>query len=213
MSGLPPFHSAHGPPSMAVSLSTRSQPQPDLSFSTEAPLDAAIVAPDAADVLVEAFPEDGLPRDELETEPVLDHGEAPAGEIGDAGQPAGYIVARPGGGLGQSALGRHLPADPLHLASLQRTEGDARDGESVHRAEITMTMRAKGRAEAPAPCRSLRRTCPRVLSVKAITLPLVSRSNATSAPMGSITKISLLNSVASSGAWPVPWTIILGPEV
>jgi hypothetical protein len=28
----------------------------------------------------------------------------------------------------------------------------------------------------------------------------------------SATKISLLNGAASSGAWPVPWTMSLGPE-
>ena len=46
-------------------------------------------------MLVEALLQHGLPGYELEAEPVLDHGEAPAGEIGDARQRAGYILARP----------------------------------------------------------------------------------------------------------------------
>ncbi len=44
-------------------------------------------------MLVEALFQNGLPGHELEADSVLNHGEAPAGEIGDARQPAGNIFA------------------------------------------------------------------------------------------------------------------------
>src|SRR5215469_12874711 len=102
------------------------KPDPDLPLATEAPLDAAIVATDAADVLVETLLQDRLPGHELETEPVLDHGEAPAGKRGDAGQTARDIFAGTGRGVSQPALGRHLPADPLHLLALEDGNGPTR---------------------------------------------------------------------------------------
>ena len=73
-------------------------------------------------MLVEAFLQHGLPGYKLEAEPVLDHGEAPAGEIGDAHQPAGYILALAGRGVGRATLGRHLLADSLDLLALQRRD-------------------------------------------------------------------------------------------
>ncbi len=81
------------------------------SLAAEAPLNAPIVAADAADVLVEPVLQDRLPRHELEPKPVLDHGEAPAGEVGDARQSADHILAQPGRGVGQATLGRHLFTD------------------------------------------------------------------------------------------------------
>ena len=73
-------------------------------------------------MLVEAFLQHGLPGYELEAEPVLDHGEAPAGEIGNARQPAGYTLALPGRGVGQATLGGHHLADALDLLALQRRD-------------------------------------------------------------------------------------------
>ena len=58
----------------------RSNPQ--ASFPAETPLDSAGAAHDASDVLADAIVEYGLPRHQLETDAVIDHGEAAAGELG-----------------------------------------------------------------------------------------------------------------------------------
>jgi len=79
-------------------------------------------------MLTDALFEDGLPRDELEAQSVLDHGEAPADEGGDARQPPGHIFPRPAWHIGQAALGRHLPANVIDLLPFKRGDGLARDG-------------------------------------------------------------------------------------
>jgi len=55
---------------------------PQTPFPAEAPFDAASIAHDAGDVLADALFEHGLPRHQLETDAVIDHGEAAAGELG-----------------------------------------------------------------------------------------------------------------------------------
>ena len=77
-------------------------------------------------MLVETLLQYGLPGHGLEAKSVLDHGEAPAGEIGDARQPAGYIFAGLGRAVGQATLGGHLFADSIELLALQR--GDRAPG-------------------------------------------------------------------------------------
>ena len=77
-------------------------------------------------MLVETLLQYGLPGHELEAKSVLDHGEAPASEIGDARQPAGDIFAGPRRAVGQPALGGHLFDDSLDLLALPR--GDRAPG-------------------------------------------------------------------------------------
>lgn len=59
--------------------------QAEPPVSSKGPVDATVVTLQAADVLANALLEEGLPRHELKTEPVVDHGEASADEAGDAG--------------------------------------------------------------------------------------------------------------------------------
>src|SRR6266436_6633556 len=54
--------------------------------------------------------------------------------------------------------------------------------------------------------RSPRKTCPPCLRIRAITLPLASRSKSISAPTRSATKISLSTDATSSGPWLEPCT-------
>src|SRR6266852_6260260 len=59
-----------------------SQPQPKLP--AQMPLDTAVAAHDPGDVPTDALVEHRLPRHQAEPEPVFDHGEASAGEVGRA---------------------------------------------------------------------------------------------------------------------------------
>jgi hypothetical protein len=108
-----------------------SQPEPKLPLPIEAPFDAATIALDAADVLVEALLKDGLPRDKLEAHAILDHGEAPTGEIGDTSQSAGNVFPRPGRGKGQPPFGGHLLTDALHFLLFQSGDGPTWDADEV----------------------------------------------------------------------------------
>jgi hypothetical protein len=95
-----------------------SYPQPP--FPAEAPFDAASsIAHCASDVLADALVEHGLPRHELESDAVIDHGEAAAGELGGADKRAADIFAGLGGGERQTAFGSHGLADTSHLRTLQ----------------------------------------------------------------------------------------------
>jgi hypothetical protein len=94
-----------------------SQPQPPLPAET--PFDAASSAHCAADVLADALVEHGLPRHQLETNAVIDHGEAAALKLGGADKGAADIFARLGGGEGQTAFGSHGLADTSDLRTLQ----------------------------------------------------------------------------------------------
>src|SRR6266481_5843868 len=66
-------------------------------------------------------------------------------------------------------------------------------------------------ARAAVQCRSPRKTCPPCLRVKAITLPVASRSKSISAPTPSATKISLSTDATSSGPPREPCTKSLAP--
>jgi len=81
--------------------------------------------------LVEALLKDALPRDKLEAQSVLDHGEAPAGEIGDARQPAGDIFAG-----SRWAVGESLQERSRRLQAANRNDADARRiyGDALNRA-------------------------------------------------------------------------------
>jgi hypothetical protein len=67
--------------------------QAEPSVSSQRPLDATVAAHKAADMLANAYLEEGLPGHELKTEPVVDHGEASADETGDASEAATDILA------------------------------------------------------------------------------------------------------------------------
>lgn len=81
-----------------------SKPQSDLPMAAKTQFDAAVVAKDAADMLVKALFQHRLPGRELEAQSVLKHGEAPASEIGDTRQPAGDLLAAPRRAVSQSTL-------------------------------------------------------------------------------------------------------------
>jgi hypothetical protein len=127
----------------------------EFSFPAESLLDAAIVPADA-DVLVDALLKNGLPGHKLEVETALDHGEASAGQIGNARQPAGHILARPGWCVGHPALGCHLQTDTLHFLPLKRSDGAARDddGLPVIRGDPISTSRSARRWSASITSRS-----------------------------------------------------------
>lgn len=72
------------------------------SFPAEAPFDATGIAHDAGDVLADALVEYGLPRHELETDAVIDHGKAAAGKLGRADRRTDIFLPRP--------LGMDIPA-------------------------------------------------------------------------------------------------------
>lgn len=96
-------------------------------------------------MLVETLFQDRLPGHELEAQSVLDHGEAPAGEIGDARQPARDILAGLGRAVGQATLGGHLFADSIDLLALQRGDRAPRDGnEPVLRAGMAHFDETRG---------------------------------------------------------------------
>jgi hypothetical protein len=69
----------------------------------------------AAEVLFKHVP----PGDEAEAETVVDHGVAPAGEIGRADERAADIFAHLGPLEGPPARLRHLVADPLLRNSIE----------------------------------------------------------------------------------------------
>ena len=79
-------------------------------FPAEAPLDTTVIALQAADVLPDALLEKRLPGHELETEPVVDHGEASADKTCDAGEAAAHILAGICWHVGQAAISGHLVA-------------------------------------------------------------------------------------------------------
>ena len=60
---------------------------------SQCPLDATVIALQAADVLADALFEEGLPGNELKAESVLDRGDASADEAGDASETATDIIA------------------------------------------------------------------------------------------------------------------------
>src|SRR3984893_19165110 len=93
------------------------QPQPPLPAKT--PFDAASSAHCAGDMLADALVEHGLPRHQLETDAVIDHGEAAAGELRGADKRAADIFASLGGGERQTAFGSHGLADTIDLRTLQ----------------------------------------------------------------------------------------------
>ena len=81
----------------------------------ETPFDAACAAHDAGDVLADALVEHRLPRHQLETDAIIDHGEAAGRELGGANKCAADLFAGPGGGELQTAFGSHGLADTSHL--------------------------------------------------------------------------------------------------
>src|SRR5450432_3569803 len=94
-----------------------SYPQPP--FPTESPFDAAGIAHEAGDVLADTAVEHGLPRHQLETDAVIDHGKAAARELGGANKRAADVLAGLGGGERQTAFGSHGLADTSDLRTLQ----------------------------------------------------------------------------------------------
>ena len=101
--------------------------QAEPPVSSKGPLDATVVALQAADVLADALLEEGLPGHELEAEPTVYHREAPADEAGDAGEAATDILAGAGWHKGEAAVSRHPMADTLNLPSLKSRQGVDRD--------------------------------------------------------------------------------------
>ena len=89
--------------------------QTEPPVSPKGPLDAAVVALQAGDVLADALLDEGLPGRELEAEPVVDHGEAPANEAGDAGEAATDLLANVAWHKSQAAVTRHLLAHAIDL--------------------------------------------------------------------------------------------------
>jgi Tripartite tricarboxylate transporter family receptor len=70
-------------------------------------------------MLADALVEHGLPRHQLETDAVIDHGEAAARELGGANKCAADVFAGLGGGERQTAFGSHGLADTSNLRTLQ----------------------------------------------------------------------------------------------
>src|SRR6266446_2680304 len=94
-----------------------SQPQPELP--PQIPLDASVTAHNAGDVSADALVEHRLPRHQAEPEPVLDHGVAPACEVGRACKRTADVPARLGGVEIHAAHLRQLSPDPLDFLALQ----------------------------------------------------------------------------------------------
>jgi hypothetical protein len=105
----------HGDEQVTILGTLTAQPP----FPAETPFDAACAAHDAGDVLADALVEHGLPRHQLETDAVIDHGEAAARELGGADKHAADIFAGLGGGERQTAFGSHGLADTSDLHTLQ----------------------------------------------------------------------------------------------
>jgi hypothetical protein len=93
-----------------------SQSQPELP--AQIPVDAA-VAHDAGDVLADPLFEYRPPRHQAEPEPVVDHGVAPAYEIGRPRERAADVFAGLGRPESEAALLRHLLPYPLDLLAFQ----------------------------------------------------------------------------------------------
>lgn len=106
-------------------LTSMSQAQPPIP--SQGPLDAAVVALDARDVLSDAFVEERLPRHELEAETVLDHRKATTPEVDDSSETAADVVARSRREVGQTTLSRHLLPYPFDIESLKSRYGADRD--------------------------------------------------------------------------------------
>jgi hypothetical protein len=85
----------------------------------ESPVEAAIGAPDARDVLADPLFQNRQPRDDLEAEPVFDQLKAPADERGCGGEASTDIFAHLRWDVGEAALCRHLAADALGFALLK----------------------------------------------------------------------------------------------
>lgn len=74
--------SRSGPPLGHPRREAATPSQPETELPAQIPFDATVAAHDASDVSAEALVKDRLPRHQAEAEPVFDHGEASAGEIG-----------------------------------------------------------------------------------------------------------------------------------
>src|SRR5258708_32502757 len=84
-----------------------SQAQPELP--PQIPLDASVTAHNAGDVSADVLVEHRLPRHQAEPEPVLDHGVAPACEVGRPCQRTAAVPAR--------LAGAEMHARPLRTPS------------------------------------------------------------------------------------------------
>src|SRR5215469_7627717 len=94
---------------------------------SQGPLDSAVVALKAADVLANTLLMDWMPGHELKAESVLDHSETSTNEIGGAGDVATDILACLACRVGQATLSRHLLTDALDFPLLERRHDAAGD--------------------------------------------------------------------------------------
>jgi integrase len=91
--------------------------------------------------LADTLVEDRLPRHQAEPEPVVDHGVAPAGEIGRTRERAADVLSGLRRLEGATALFRHLLPDPLDLLALQGGDKIPRQEVRLLKAEPNLKMR------------------------------------------------------------------------
>src|SRR5215510_1860208 len=111
------FASVRSSPARSTPLETNAEPDrtPELPGDVATAHHAHHLAPD---LLLEHRP----PRHQTEAEPVVDHGKAPAGELGGADKLAADRLSLADGLEGQAAFGGELATDALDLLTRQRAK-------------------------------------------------------------------------------------------